>query len=349
MVTLATETPTAHQTLPFTFNGSGTEYFKIWIVNILLTIITLGIYSAWAKVRNKQYFYGNTVLDNAAFEYTAKPIQILKGRIIAVLALFLVNIIASFNPLLGLLLFALLFIATPWIVMKALAFNAKNSRYRNIHFNFKQDFAASAKVFILLPILSVFTLHLLLPYIQYKFKQYLVSNHFYGKSAFDFTLTKSGKFYEIYITALSVTIAVLIALFLAYKLLIGSASEILLGPIVSIVTVLFYLFLFSFINSRIYNLTYNHSTIQQHAFKADMTPQGLAKLYFVNTLGIILTLGLFIPWAKIRSAKYRAEHTHLLSHGELSAFIAQETGQDSVLAEELGEQFGDALDIDLGI
>ena len=38
------------------FNGSGMEYFKIWIVNVLLTIITLGLYHPWAKVRNHRYF-----------------------------------------------------------------------------------------------------------------------------------------------------------------------------------------------------------------------------------------------------------------------------------------------------
>ncbi len=335
--------------LPFTFNGAGGEYFKIWIVNILLSIITLGIYSAWAKVRNKQYFYGNTLLDNASFEYTAKPIQILKGRAIAVAALFLINIVASFMPLLGIALFLLLFLATPWIVMKALAFNAKNSRYRNIHFNFRQSFKESAMVFVVLPILSLFTLNLLFPYVQYRMKKYIVSNHFYGKSQFNFSLEKSGKFYEVYIAILSITLALVALGYFAYKLLGNSPTAMLLSPLLSIGSILFYLFLFSFINSRIYNLTYNHAGISSHAFTANMTTGGLAKLYFLNTLGIILTLGLFIPWAKVRSAKYRAAHTTFLSNGDLHTFIAQETGQDSVLAEELGEQFGDALDIDLGI
>ncbi len=35
---------------PLNFTGKGSEYFKIWIVNIALSLITLGIYSAWAKV-----------------------------------------------------------------------------------------------------------------------------------------------------------------------------------------------------------------------------------------------------------------------------------------------------------
>src|SRR5258707_6333866 len=47
--------------VPLRFTGRAGEYFRIWIVNICLSIVTLGIYSAWAKVRRKRYFYGNTL------------------------------------------------------------------------------------------------------------------------------------------------------------------------------------------------------------------------------------------------------------------------------------------------
>jgi hypothetical protein len=45
---------------PFEFRGEAREYFRIWIVNLALGIVTLGVYSAWAKVRSERYFYGNT-------------------------------------------------------------------------------------------------------------------------------------------------------------------------------------------------------------------------------------------------------------------------------------------------
>src|SRR5687767_6793177 len=67
----------------FTFSGTGGEYFRIWIVNILLTVLTLGIFSAWAKVRTMQYFYRNTRLAGASFDYHGNPIAILKGRLLA--------------------------------------------------------------------------------------------------------------------------------------------------------------------------------------------------------------------------------------------------------------------------
>jgi uncharacterized membrane protein YjgN (DUF898 family) len=64
------------------FTGQAGEYFRIWIVNLCLTVITLGFYSPWAKVRRKRYFYGSTLLDGAAFEYTGNPVAILKGRLL---------------------------------------------------------------------------------------------------------------------------------------------------------------------------------------------------------------------------------------------------------------------------
>ena len=64
---------------PFEFTGASGEYFKIWVVNVFLIILTLGIYSAWAKVRKKQYFYRNTLLLDSPFDYLADPKKYSKG------------------------------------------------------------------------------------------------------------------------------------------------------------------------------------------------------------------------------------------------------------------------------
>lgn len=68
----------------FRFTGSGSEYFRIWITNLLLSILTLAIYSAWAKVRRNRCFCRNTRLADAAFDYHASPRTILCGRLLAV-------------------------------------------------------------------------------------------------------------------------------------------------------------------------------------------------------------------------------------------------------------------------
>ena len=64
------------------FTGTAGEYFRIWIVNLCLNVVTLGLYSPWAKVRRKRYFYGSTLLEGSAFEYTGNPVAILKGRLL---------------------------------------------------------------------------------------------------------------------------------------------------------------------------------------------------------------------------------------------------------------------------
>ncbi|EGQ7997151.1 DUF898 domain-containing protein [Vibrio vulnificus] len=127
---------TKHITNSIQFKGQGGEFFGIWIVNILLSVITLGIYSAWAKVRTKRYFYGNTFIAGDNFEYHAQPMQLLKGRLVA-LALVLIWVVAnSFFPLASLVLFALFYVALPWLLWSNARFDSTMTSYRNVHFAF---------------------------------------------------------------------------------------------------------------------------------------------------------------------------------------------------------------------
>src|SRR5271154_1264459 len=73
------------------FTGTGGEYFGIWIVNLLLTIVTLGIYSAWAKVRRLQYFYRHTEVAGSSFDFHGSAPRILIGRVIAFVMLIAYN------------------------------------------------------------------------------------------------------------------------------------------------------------------------------------------------------------------------------------------------------------------
>jgi uncharacterized membrane protein YjgN (DUF898 family) len=97
----------------FQFTGSAGEYFRIWIVNLLLSIATLGIYSAWAKVRRLRYFYGHTAVDGSTFGYHASPIAILKGRIIAYSVVGTVAILGQVAPLLASIFYLPLLVLMP--------------------------------------------------------------------------------------------------------------------------------------------------------------------------------------------------------------------------------------------
>jgi uncharacterized membrane protein YjgN (DUF898 family) len=118
------------------FHGKAGEFFKIWIVNILLSIVTLGIYSAWAKVRTKQYFYSNTELMNSSFDYLADPLKILKGRFLVLAVFILYSLSALISPLVQASLLVIFLPLFPWVIIQSLKFNMYNSAYRNIRFYF---------------------------------------------------------------------------------------------------------------------------------------------------------------------------------------------------------------------
>ncbi|WP_419905223.1 DUF898 family protein [Kiloniella sp.] len=85
----------------FKFSGNANEWFGIWIVNLLLSIMTIGIYSAWAKVRRRKYFANHTYVADRNFDYHATGKQILIGRLIIIGVYILFNIVLIAAPTIG--------------------------------------------------------------------------------------------------------------------------------------------------------------------------------------------------------------------------------------------------------
>ena len=125
------------QTHLFTFTGSGSEYFRIWIVNLFLSIITLGVYSAWAKVRRLQYFDRNTQLAGASFDFDGDPKAILRGRLLAVVLLAAYQYAFGFSMAVGIGVVLTLLAMLPFMMRSALRFRLRNTRYRGLRFNFR--------------------------------------------------------------------------------------------------------------------------------------------------------------------------------------------------------------------
>ena len=320
--------------IPFEFNGSGSEYFRIWIVNILLTIVTLGIYSAWAKVRNKQYFYGNTRVHAAGFEYLASPNQILKGRAIVGGVLMAYWAISAFLPYVEavfILAFVFLF---PWLIIRSLAFNAHNSAWRNIRFGFSASYLEAFKVYILWPLLAAVTLGIFSPYAFYRQKKFLVENSSFGQSRFTFHATWKD-YYRILMVATLLSLLSVAA--------IGAAAY-AFAPL-AILALPIYLYVFAYFSVKTGNLLYNSSRLDSHRLASAMEVKGYMILVLTNTLATALTLGIFHPWAKVRALRYKLQHLTLLPSGDLNAFVSGK--QKAVSA--VGDASGDFFDLDIGL
>ena len=330
----------------FDFTGSGSEYFRIWIVNILLTILTLGIYSAWAKVRTKRYFYGNTHLAQSSFDYLANPITILKGRLIAMALLIIFIGLRSLNPVFEAFFFLALFLFTPWLIVRSLAFNALNSAYRNIRFNFIGRTGAAAKEYIAFPLLVFFTFGLIFPYIRYRQTRFTVDNHLFGDQHFKFNAT-SGDYYKLFAIVFVAMIAISIIGFMP----MASLGELKDDPEAMMAAMAVYLpFIYIamglvgvYAQVKLLNLLFSNVTLADHQFESSLKVGPMLWLHISNLLGIIVTLGLFYPWAKIRMARYRLEQLNFIATTDLNSFTASQPENVSATGDEIGEVF--AVDV----
>lgn len=347
--------------LRFEFSGKGGEYFRIWIVNVLLSILTLGIYSAWAKVRNKQYFYGSTTLEGASFEYTANPVNILKGRILVVFVLVAYQVVAAYAPLLaGVMGLGLVFLF-PWVVIQALAFNARYSSYRNLRFHFDGKYGEAFRYYILWTVFAVFTLGLAYPYAIYLRKKFTVDRSRYGETPFEFN-GRARYFYLVYVVAALAVLGLLAGLMVMFGG-IAAISEIFGNPeagagdaergrfviflsmAINLTVLAIFLGTAIVVQTAITNYLFQNLKLADFRFDMRMDPMRVLWIQLSNVVVIVLSVGMMIPWARVRIVRYRLSCLSVLAAEPLDGFLASE--RDRIGAT--GEEMGDALDLDLGL
>jgi uncharacterized membrane protein YjgN (DUF898 family) len=335
--------------LPFVFTGKGTEYFSIWIVNLALTIVTLGIYSAWAKVRKMQYLYRNTSLAGSSFDYHGNPIAILKGRGIAFGALIGVQLALQFAPAVGLVLLLLFFAVMPWMLKRSLQFKMYNSSYRGLRFGFHGSTSGAYRAFLWLTLAATF-LGFLWPYTHHQIKSYQHNNSRYGQTDFSFSAT-AGQFYKVYIVASLLGLgALIIFLVLAggaiMQMFMGSTGA-PKGPFANIIGIVIMVLFFAiyqalvgpYIQSRLQNIVWNGTQLGPHGFVSNVSARKMFFITITNFILIIVTLGLFKPFAVIRLLRYRLENMGFIPHGSLEEFLAGQSEQQSATGEETAEMF----------
>lgn len=323
----------------FQFAGNTGEYFRIWIVNLVLTIVTLGIYSAWAKVRTQRYFHANTSVAGGHFEYLADPIAILKGRLIG-LALFGGYAIATrFSVVAALVVLALIFVLTPFLIVSAMRFRLRNVSWRNVRFAFDGQLGEAAKLYLLLPLLLIPTLGLAWPYVQYRQRKFLVEQARFGGTRFapDFA---SGEFFSMFFSALGLTFVAFLG-----AGIIGVLLAYIWQPLMFVALVPAYLFAFVYYPTRLQIHVLNHSHLGEHRLQCTMTVAELYLLQLTNLVAVAGTLGFAYPWARIRVARYRAECMAILTRGTLDEFAAEAAASSNAVGQETGEFF----DLDIGL
>jgi uncharacterized membrane protein YjgN (DUF898 family) len=348
------QTPHSRQ---FQFTGNAKEWFGVWIVNLLLSIVTIGIYSAWAKVRTKKYFYGNTHVDGRNFDYHATGGQILKGRLIVIAAIVVFQIVVTLMPILGIILLIALVIFYPWLLTRAMMFNARVSSFSNVRFNFVGTYGQAFKVFFIYPILCLLTLYTTFPILDRAMKRFSIDNHRLGTAAFEMN-AKISAFYKAAGLALLWIVAVfaIAALTMGFSITaLGEASLAMEndpGAAIAVIGAFYLVFFLGFIPAGVIyqaftrNVIYNGTTLEGgHRLRSNVSAPQLFWIAVSNLVVVVCTLGLMLPWAQIRITRYLANHTGVELGSSVDDFIGVQ--QDATSA--LGDAYADIEGIDVGL
>jgi uncharacterized membrane protein YjgN (DUF898 family) len=328
------------------FTGTGVEYFRIWIVNLALTIITLGVYSAWAKVRRLQFFYRHTRVAGAGFDYHGDPVAILKGRIVGLFLFGLYYAAGYMNPGLAAVIFVALAAVMPWLLGRSLRFRLHNSSYRGIRFRFHGTTGQAYWVFLGLPVLAALSLFTLIPFWHQRLKRYQFAGAAYGRSRFSFG-AGVGKFYVTYLLAGFAFASVFLGVSLGVAATgrrppDGSETDTATLALVGVVAFAYVVAAVAgkaITTARIQNHCWSSVRLDRHRFVSKISTRKLFGILFTNLLGMVVTIGLFRPFAQVRLARYLAGVFTVVPAAGFEAFAAAESVDVTAVGDETAELF----------
>ena len=328
--------------VPFVFTGAAGEYFRIWIVNVALTVLTVGVYAAWAKVKKRRYFWGHTQVQGRGFEYTGDPVAILKGNLIVAAGAITYYFAHGVQPLLGFGALAAIWLVYPWLFQKAMRFNAHHTRHRNIRFVFhgsvRESYAVNLGLLLLVPL----TLGMIWPYMQYRRKRFQLERLSYGTAPFRFS-GEPGPFYSAFFGALGLMVLGILVLTVvgmalpsAYSRWVGVGIGYLAAGVAFVV----------YYPTRVLNAVLEHTRLDGVAsLRGSLSVSELLGLELVNLLAIVGSLGLAIPWAAVRRARYRWSHVEATFDGPVERVTAAAAPDPGTFGDVAAEQ----LDIDIAL
>ncbi len=372
------------------FTGSGSEYFRIWIVNLLLTVVTVGFYFPWAKVRRLRYFYGNTLIDGEPLGFHGNAFKMFKGFVIVVASMAIYSVSGQVSQIAGFIAFLIFAGLWPALLKSSMQFRMANTSWRGLRFSFggstKDAYRACLPLFI--PSLLILGLYLIAPELQHvdpaalpgvrwmivfglvmlctvvispwlmwNLKRYQHSHYQFSTertrfnvgaiSYFGLSLKTVGVMLlaSIVVLIIAAVLAVIAAIFLGW-LIEGSV-----GPILAaIAEVIFIGSLFSIINSyivaRFQNLVWNGTRSEHVKFASALRARDMAGLTLKNWILMMLTLGMYWPFATVAMTRMRLLAVQLESSVNPAALVIDAS---AVEGQAVGEAAGDFFGFDIGL
>ncbi len=321
----AAPAPKASQTHRLVFHGAGGSLFGISIVNVFLTIITLGIYYFWAKVRVRSYLLSETEFAGDRFAYHGTGKELLIGTLKATMLFFVpvagIRLLAELpgvplgiRAVAGIVATVAILILIPLAMVGARRYRLSRTSWREIRFSFRGPAWDFVKLFIGGSLLSGLTLGLYYPFFDTKRHAFFVSHSYFGSQKFEF----DGRGRDLF-------------------------GSFLLAALLTPFTLGLIWFWYAAKKQRYF---WEQTLFEGATFRYPVTGGALLLLYLGNILLLIVTLGLAWPWVMIRTIRFSFRYLALKGPLELAAIE-----QEAQAASATGEALSGIMDagFDLGI
>ena len=378
--------PPTPRVLQIRFTGSGSEYFRIWSVNLLLILVTLGLYLPFAKARRIRYFYANTLVDGQALSFHGDPWKMFRGFLLLILLMGTYSVAGHFSSTAAFVAFLILCAVWPALWRASLQFRLGNTSWRGLRMRFdgslKDAYLASAPSYlpaialvggglligrdtaaaaaagftpaVLLYSVGALCMTLFAPWSLALFKRY--QHNGYGIAGQHSRVKLSTA--KVYLLALKtmgvallpmVVAGVLVAVAFGLSRGLGEHRA-LAGVAVGVGIGLGYLLMFAVVMpygaARMQILAWNGTRSQALGFKSTLKFRSLFGLTLKNWLLTALTLSLYRPFAAVATARLRLEAVTIDCHEDPADWVA---AAHAGHADATGDIAGDFFGLDMGL
>lgn len=312
--------PPAARRHRLSFHGTGSSLFLLILKNVLLTLVTLGIYAPWAATARRKYVWQNVEFHGQRFIYGGTGLELFIGylKVLIGYALFfgvpaLLRLVSPGLAIAVQLAFALALLALiPFAVYWSRAYLLSRSTWRGIHFSMEPGASSFARTFIVGYLLTIVTLGLYMPVWLNKLRKVSTERSRFGNHAFRY----DGDDFEVWVMSMK-------------------------GLLLSILTLGIYYFWFRAELSR-YQLEHTH--FGQASGRLELTGGQVLKLTMIYLFGTTFSLGLAFPWLATYVLRSVLERTSFEGHIDFAA-ITQSEARGNAAADGLA----DVMDVGLSL
>lgn len=308
------------------YHGEGGSLFLLLLTNALLTVITLGVYSFWARNKVRQFHYSHTEMDGDRFAYhgtggelfmgTLRAFTVLFGVVFALGIVSVVVGVARPNPMaqggVTAAMYAIFTLLGILAVNAARRYRLSRSSWRGIRFSFHGRFLEYLGLILKGGLLTVVTLGFYSPFFANERRAFFVRNARFGSEPFLYT--GEGR-----------------ALFWPF-----TKSVLLTLPTLGVCWIWYAAFL--------HRYSWNHTRMRGARFESSVQGADLLLLSLTNVAIAVLTLGIGAPWVITRTHSFWCDRLKLV--GTVEWATIQQRAQT---VTGTGEGLAESLDVDVDI